>query len=102
MQVHLALFPVVGRRQCHDPEHPRADPFGKRLDRAAFACPVTAFENDANLDALLFYPLLHLDQLDMQLTQLLEVNLVFQLPALFGIALGGVLFLFCHVQTSHT
>ncbi|MNC24781.1 hypothetical protein D3C75_728460 [compost metagenome] len=70
LPIHLGLFPVGGRRQRHHAKHPRADPLGDRLDRAALACTIAALEDDAHLQALGHHPFLQLDQLDVQPPQL--------------------------------
>src|SRR5262249_22044251 len=51
-------------------EHARADALGDRLDDAAFPGPVAPLEDDADLESLVLYPFLQLDELDMQLRQL--------------------------------
>ncbi|MNE39590.1 hypothetical protein D3C80_1335510 [compost metagenome] len=86
LQVHLAFFPVVRCWQGHYSKHAWANPLGQGLYGPALARTVTAFEDDADLDALGFDPLLQLDQLDMQMTQVFEVVLVLQFLALLRFA----------------
>ena len=66
LEVHLRLLPLGRGGQGHDPEHPRADPFGDPLDRAALAGGVPALEHDADLGPGRLDPLLHGDQLAVQ------------------------------------
>src|SRR5262249_35577907 len=69
----------------HDPEDARADALGHGLDRAALAGSITAFENDADLEALVHHPLLELDELDVQARQFALVFLPLQLAAGFSL-----------------
>ncbi|MDB6141668.1 MAG: hypothetical protein JWP80_712 [Pseudomonas sp.] len=78
LQVHLALFPIRRRRQCHHPKDPRAHPLGERLDCPALASTVAPLKDNADLDAFVFDPLLQLDQFDMLLPQLIKVVFVFE------------------------
>jgi hypothetical protein len=82
---HLALLALGRRRQCDDAEHARTHALGDRLDRAALAGAVAALEQDADLQALVYHPLLQLDQFDVQLLQFTLVVLARQLgPILRG------------------
>ena len=51
LHVHLGLLALGRCGQRDHPEDPRADAFGDRLDRAALAGGVPAFEDDADLRA---------------------------------------------------
>src|SRR5829696_2118630 len=70
LDVHLGFLAFRRRRQRHDTEYPRADPFGDALDGPALAGRITPFEHNADLCARGFYPLLELDQLLLQRRQL--------------------------------
>jgi len=76
--VHLRLLSLGRRGQRHNPEHPRAHPLGDRLDGAALAGAVTAFEYHAHLEALQLDPFLELYELHVQAFQLPGVFLVGQ------------------------
>ena len=56
LDVHLRLLALGRRRQRDDAEHARADALGDRLDRAALAGAVAAFEHDADLQSLVLAP----------------------------------------------
>ena len=87
LDVHL-LFLALGRRgQGDDAKHARADALGDRLDRAALAGAVAAFEHDADLQPLVLHPPLELDQLDVQPLELPVV--VLALSFVFGPASAG-------------
>ena len=79
--VHLRLFPLGWRGECHHSENARAHTLGHSLDRAALACSVAPFEDDADLQARVHPPLLELDELDMQAGELPLVLLPLQLIA---------------------
>src|SRR5207247_8672933 len=72
----------------------RTHPVRDRLDRAPLSGAVTTLEDDADLHSLLLHPLLHLDELDVQLREPLFVFLAGQLALAFVPAplrlLGGV------------
>src|SRR5918993_399930 len=70
LDVHLGFLAFRRRRQRHDTEHPRADPFGDALDSPALAGRISPFEHNADLCARGFHPLLELDQLLLQWLQL--------------------------------
>ena len=70
----------VGAGKRYDPKDARTDPRRHGLDDAALAGSVAALEDDADLPALVAYPLLQLDQFDVQLAQLGLVVLAFELP----------------------
>ena len=63
LHVHLALLAVRRRRQGHDAEDARADLFGERANRAAFAGAVAAFEHDDDPQAFLLDPALQVTEL---------------------------------------
>ena len=58
LQVHLGFLSLGRCGQCHHAEHPWADTLGDGLDGATLAGTVTAFEDDAHLQALGNHPLL--------------------------------------------
>jgi len=66
LDVHLRLFPLGRRGQRDDAENPRADALGDRLDDAALAGAVAAFEHNAGLEAFVDGPQLQLDELRVQ------------------------------------
>src|SRR5580704_4846774 len=76
---HLAFFAVRRRRQGGDPEHPRADALGERLDGAAFSGGVPPFENDDDAGARCLDPVLQAAKLRLQLAKLLFVGLALHL-----------------------
>ena len=82
LHVHLRLLPLGRARQGHDAEHPRAHALGDGLDRAALARGVASLEDDADLGAGRLDPLLHRDQLGVQLAQLGLVLLALHLRSL--------------------
>ena len=79
LHVHLALLALGRRGQRDDAEHARAHALGDRLDGAALAGAVAAFEDDADLEPFVLDPLLQLDELDVQLLELLVVVLAAEL-----------------------
>ena len=79
LDVHLRLLPLGRSGQRDDAEDARTDPCGDRLDDAALAGSVAAFEEDADLLALVAHPLLQLDEFNVQLAQLALVFLALQL-----------------------
>src|SRR6185312_10326666 len=74
LQKQLGLLPVRGRRQGADAKHARAHLFGERLDGAALAGGVTAFEDDDDLQLLGLYPFLKVAKLDLELSQFLFIR----------------------------
>jgi hypothetical protein len=78
LYVHLALFAFGGRRQRNHAKYARAHALGNRLDGAALASSIATLEQDADLESLVHYPALGLDQLDMQLAHLLLEGLPVQ------------------------
>ena len=71
LDVHLRFLALGRRRQRDHAKDARADAFGDALDRSTLAGGVAAFEDDADLGAGGFHPLLELDQLDLKRFQLL-------------------------------
>ena len=69
----------MGAGKRYDPEDARTDPRRHGLDDAALAGSVAALEKNADLPALVAYPLLQLDELDVQLAQLRLELLAFEL-----------------------
>ena len=88
LDVHLRLLPLGGRRQRDDPEDPRADPLGGRLDRAALPGRVAALEDDADLRARVLHPFLHRHQLALKAPQLALIRLLLHLLANGALAHG--------------
>jgi len=87
LYVHLRLLALSRRRQCHDPEHPRADPFGDRLDGATLASRITALEHDHNALPGHLHPFLQGAQLSLQFAQLFFVDLALELTLDLALAL---------------
>ena len=87
LHVHLRLLAVGRRRQGDNPKDPRADPLGDRLDGAAFAGGVAAFEDNDDAQALVLHPILELTELYLELAELL-----FNLFAPVGSFSGGARF----------
>src|SRR5205823_14932704 len=79
LSIHLRLLTLGRRGERNDPKNTRAHPIGHGLDRAALACPVPSFEDDADLQPLVHYPVLELHELDMQPRELPLVILPLQL-----------------------
>ena len=102
LDVHLALLALGRRRQRNDAEHARTDPFGDRLDRAALAGGVAAFEHDADLEPLVDDPLLQLDQLDVQPLELFLVILALELLGLLVVVVGSTFLRFMIFPTWKT
>src|SRR6185436_2474565 len=75
LRIHLGLLALGWSRQCDDPEHPRAHTLGDRLDGTSLAGAVTALEHDAYLQALVYHPLLQLDELHVQALEFLFIVL---------------------------
>src|SRR6185436_2386762 len=75
LHVHLALLAIGRRRQRHDAERTRADALGDRLDGAALAGGITAFEDDDHTFAGLLRPGLQVTQFLLELAQFLLVGL---------------------------
>jgi hypothetical protein len=73
LYIHLGLLALGRSRQGDNPEDARADAPGDRLDSAALAGPVTAFEEDHHLQALLDHPGLQVYQLGLEFFEFLEV-----------------------------
>jgi hypothetical protein len=71
LDVHLGLLPLRGGGQGHHPEDTRACALGDAFDNAALSGGIAAFEEHADLGAADLHPLLHLDELDLELLQLL-------------------------------
>jgi hypothetical protein len=71
LEVHLRLLALGRRGEGHDAEDAWADPFGDALDDPALAGRVAPFEHYTDLGAAGLDPLLHLDQLDLELFHLL-------------------------------
>src|SRR5690606_22523372 len=71
LDIHLGLFPFCGRWQGYQPEDTRAGALGDPLDDTALAGSITAFEEHADLGAGCLYPLLHLDELNLEVDQFL-------------------------------
>ena len=67
----LGLLPLGGCRQGYHPEDTRACAFGDAFDDAALAGGIAAFEEKTDLGTADLHPLLHLDELDLELLQLL-------------------------------
>jgi hypothetical protein len=78
LKIHLCLLPLGRGRQGDDVKYAWADALGDRLDRAAFAGPVAAFEHHADFLTRLDDPLLQQHQLCMQLGELALVDLARQ------------------------
>ena len=70
LDVHLRLLALGRRGQRDHAEDARAGALGDALDDAALAGGIAAFEQHADLGAAGLDPLLHLDQLDLELLQL--------------------------------
>ena len=66
LRVHLTLLALGRGWQRDDAKHTRAYALGDRLDGAALAGTVSAFEYDAHLETLVHHPLLQLHELDVQ------------------------------------
>src|SRR5580700_3494334 len=71
--VHLRLFSLRRRWERDHSEDARTDPLCHRFDRPALARTVSAFKQDANLQTFVDYPLLELDELDVQLRKLMLI-----------------------------
>ena len=69
LNIHLCPLALIGSGKSNMAEDARTDPLGDAMDYAPFACGVTAFEHHDDLGALGLDPLLHFDQLGLQLTQ---------------------------------
>ncbi len=67
LHIHLGFLPVGGRRQCHHPEHTRADAPGERLDGAALPGSVASLESDDDAGARCLHPLLQSAKLNLEL-----------------------------------
>jgi hypothetical protein len=75
LEVPLGLFPVVGRRESHDPAVTGVEQLGDPLDRAPLAGGVPAFEDHHQPQPLVLDPLLHEEELDLEPFELLLVLL---------------------------
>ena len=75
LEIPLRLLAVRRDAQRHHPRHPRVERVRDGLDGAALAGRVAPLEQDHDLEAGVADPLLHLDQLDLELGQLLLVLL---------------------------
>src|SRR5262245_5559623 len=80
LDVHLRFFTLGGCGQRHHAEDPRTDAGGDGFNGAAFASTVPPLKDDANLQTLVPYPFLQLDELHVQLSQDLFVLLAFEIP----------------------
>ena len=78
LHVELRLLPVGRGRQCHHPEHTRADAFGQRPDQATFAGRVSALEDEHDPLAGVFDPFLNGAELLLQLPELPDILLTRQ------------------------
>jgi hypothetical protein len=76
---HLRLLAIRRRGERHDAEHARADFLGDRLDRAALAGGIPAFEQDDDPKFLFLHLFLQMAYLNLKLPQLLLVILPLQL-----------------------
>src|SRR5580704_4141066 len=96
LQEHLGLFAIRRRRQRRDAKHARADPLGQRLDSAALAGGVAAFEHDDGARAACLHPFLQMAQLGLKLAQLFFISLALHF---FTLAIRGGLVFLRHVKT---
>src|SRR5258707_7907585 len=71
--VHLRLFSLRRRWERDHPEDARAGSLCHRFDRPALTGTVSAFKHDADLQTFVDYPLLDLDELDVQLRELMLI-----------------------------
>jgi hypothetical protein len=94
LNIHLRLLALGRRGQRDDAIDARADPLRDRLDDAALAGAVSAFEHDNDFQSLGDDPELQLDQFAVQLGELAlvvlaaELLLIFQgalVPGFFGL-----------------
>src|SRR3974377_72285 len=90
LHIHLALFAIARGRQRDDAENARAAPLADRLDRAAFAGRVTAFEYDNDSCSLGLDPVLKPAKLNLELVQMFLI--------LFPLHLLGTRFVGRHAQ----
>ena len=84
---HLGLFPLRGRRQCHDTKHARANSLRDRLDGAALPGGVASFEYDDDPAACGLEPILQVAKLDLKLAQLLFVVFALHLAVVLALRL---------------
>src|SRR5664280_1440458 len=75
LHIQLSLLTLRGRWQGNDPEDSWADSLGQSLDSATLTGGVPSLKDDADAGSGGFDPLLHRNQLDLQLTQLVLVHL---------------------------
>jgi len=77
LHVHLRLLALGGCRQRHDAEDPGADAFDDALNHPTLSRRIAPLEHNDNLEALVFYPELQLDELCLELCQMfLELSVL--------------------------
>jgi hypothetical protein len=100
LHVVLVFFPVIGSREGHNPEHPRADFLCQSADHASFTGRVTALEDHHDLRTGLPDPILQVTKLDLQISQLLQIKVLVQFSCFTGlVAHVGPALLFKPVST---
>jgi len=67
VDVHLRLFPLGQGGQGVRSEDPWANALGDTFDHATVSRRIAPFENDDDFEALVLYPFLELNQLDVKL-----------------------------------
>ncbi len=82
LEVPLGAFAVGGGGQGRDLDHPWVELGGDGLDDPAFARGIAPFEQDHDLEPLLFDPLLQLDELGLQIDQCLLILFLAKLGSL--------------------
>ncbi|MNC35732.1 hypothetical protein D3C75_842260 [compost metagenome] len=94
LEVPLGALPVRGGGQGGDPADPGVEGLGDRLDDAPLAGGIAPLEQHHHLEPLLLDPLLQLDQLLLQLSEVVFIGLLVQARAFLALFLRHDLLLF--------
>src|SRR6516165_4028539 len=78
LYIHLRLFPIRRRRQCDQPENPRADALGHCPNRASLTRGIPPFKDDDDPETFVFDPILQFAEFRLQPTHLLLIFLTLQ------------------------
>ena len=75
LEEQLRLFAIRRRGKRDHAKYTRTDLLGDRLDRAALAGGIPAFEQDDDPELVRLHPFLEMAKLDLELCQLLLIDL---------------------------
>src|SRR5688572_10367628 len=84
LKVPLRLLSVGRRAQGDNPAATGVERLADGLDCSPLSCRISAFEDEHQLLAGLFDPVLHLDQLEMQLRELVLVDAALEFASFLG------------------